>query len=67
MKTEELRKKDIQELNTLVIDLRKELSDLRFKKAANQLKSANKMGVIKRDIARMLTIIKENINTAQKK
>jgi large subunit ribosomal protein L29 len=64
MKTEEFRKKDISELEKMVYDLRKKLSDARFKFSANQVKNVKEVSVMKKDIARILTIIKETKNHA---
>jgi len=60
MKASELRKKDKKELGKTVQDLRKKLSDLRFKFTSGKLKNVKEAGNIKREIAQMLTIIKEN-------
>ena len=59
MKTQELRKKDSKELKKSVQDHTKKLSDLRFKFAANQLKNVKEIHTTKKEIARMMTIIKE--------
>jgi len=64
MKTEEFRKKDISELEKMVYDLRRKLSDARFKFSANQVKNVKEVSVMKKDIARILTIIKETKNHA---
>ena len=59
MKINELRKKDKKELEKSALDLKKKLSDIRFKKSSNKLKSTNEAKGIKKEIARMLTIINE--------
>ena len=59
MKTEELRKKNTKELNKMVEDLRKKLSDVRFRLSSNKLKNIQEVGNMKKEIARILTIIKE--------
>ncbi|MSU54233.1 MAG: 50S ribosomal protein L29 [Candidatus Staskawiczbacteria bacterium] len=59
MKNNELRKKDIKELQKSVLENTKKLSDLRFKLSSNQLKNVKEMHNTKKEIARMLTIIKE--------
>jgi large subunit ribosomal protein L29 len=59
MKIQELRKKDIKELKRIAQDHTKKLSDLRFKFSANQLKNVKEMHNTKKEIARILTIIKE--------
>ena len=62
MKTEELRKKDKSELKKLALELKKKLSDIRFKFSASQLKNVKERGNVKREIARVMTIIRENKN-----
>ena len=59
MKTQDLRKKDIKELQKSVQDLKKKLSDIRFKFSSNKLKNVKEMSNIRKEIARSLTIIKE--------
>ena len=59
MKTAELRKKNVTELKRTVAKLTKQLSDLRFKLAANQLKNVKEMHNTKKEIAQALTIINE--------
>jgi len=59
MKTAELRKKDKKELERTVQDIRKKLSDLRFKFSSNKLKNVKEISTLKKEIARILTVIKE--------
>jgi len=59
MKADELRKIDKKELEKSAKDLSKKLSDLRFKFSANQLKNVKEMHNTKKEIARILTVIKE--------
>jgi len=59
MKTQDLRKKDKKELEKLVYDLRKKLNDIRFKFSSNKLKNTKEIKNLKRETARILTIIKE--------
>jgi len=59
MKTAELRKKDKKELEKSVHDLRKKLSDLRFKFSSGKLKNVKEINNSKKEMARILTIIKE--------
>jgi len=60
MKTEELRKKDPKELAKSVTDLQKKLSESRFRFSSNQLKNVKEIHATKKEIARILTIIKES-------
>ena len=59
MKTAELRKKDRKELEKIVQELTKKLSDLRFKFSSGKLKNVKEINSSKKDIARILTILKE--------
>ena len=58
MKAAELRKKDKKDLEKNVLDLRKKLSDLRFKFSSGKLKNVKEMRNSKKEIARILTILK---------
>jgi len=62
MKAIELRKRDIKELGKMVQDLRKKLSDFRFKFSSGKLKNVKEMNNSKKELARILTIIKEKEN-----
>lgn len=59
MKTAELRDKNVLELNQLLKDLKDELFNLRFQHAINQLDNPMRLGEVKKDIARVMTIIRE--------
>ena len=59
MKTLELRKKDKKELEKTVLELRKKLSDLRFKFSSGKLKNVKEINNSKKEVARILTILKE--------
>ena len=66
MKTAELRDKNELELNQLLKDLKDELFNLRFQHAINQLDNPMRINSVKKDIARVMTIIKEKqLNDAQ--
>ena len=60
MKAIELRKKDKKELEKSVIDLQKRLNDIRFRLSANQLKNIKEVNNIKKDIARILTVLRQD-------
>lgn len=64
MNSEELRKQNTTELKKMVSDLQKRLSDARFRFSANQVKNVKEIGNMKKEIARILTIIKEIQNHA---
>jgi large subunit ribosomal protein L29 len=59
MKVLELRKKDKKELEKMVQDSRKKLSELRFKFSSNKLKNVKEISNLRKEVARILTILKE--------
>lgn len=59
MNANELRKLSIGELETKLADARHELMNLRFQQVTGQLTDTNRMRFVRRDIARMNTIINE--------
>jgi large subunit ribosomal protein L29 len=61
MKASELRKKDKKELAKSAQELRKKLSDLRFKFSSGKLKNVKEINQSKKEIARILTILHENV------
>jgi len=60
MKLKEMRSKSVQELNSLLLELLKEQFNLRMQKATNQLNQTHLLGKIRRDIARVKTLLAEN-------
>lgn len=59
MKANELRQKSIEELNTLGLERRRELFELRFKHYTGQLLDTASLRKARRDIARIETLIRE--------
>lgn len=59
MKATELRNLTIDELKKKEFDLRKELFNLRFQLAKGELQNVRRIRAVKKDIARILTIITE--------
>ena len=57
MKTEELRGKTPDELNTQLLELKKEAFNLRFQRASGQLENTARVRQVRRDIARIKTIL----------
>ena len=52
----DIRAKSADELNTMLLDLRKEQFNLRFQKATGQLEKTARVRQVRRDIARIKTI-----------
>ena len=62
MKATEIRAMSAAELQKKLTDLKDELFHLRFQLAINQLDNPHKITEVKRDIARVLTVINEAKN-----
>ena len=60
MKAAELRSLSDSELQERLADLKGELFNLRFQHAINQLENPGRIKEVKRDIARVKTILKAN-------
>ena len=59
MKANEVRKMSTSELEAKLVDLKKDLFFLRMQHATNQLDNPVKISLVKKDIARVQTIIRE--------
>ena len=57
MKAKELRDLTVKELNDKLLDYKKELFNLRFQQAINQLENPMRIKAVKKDIARVNTVI----------
>ena len=60
MKASEIRQLTAEELNTKLNDLKAELFNLRFQLAINQLENPMRISAVKKDIARVKTVIRAN-------
>ena len=59
MKASEIKEMTLVELNNKLVDLRKELFNLRFQHAVNQLDNPMRIKAVKKDSARVKTFIRE--------
>lgn len=59
MKAADLRAKTVDELRDSLLDLKKEHFNLRFQKASGQLENTARMRLVRRDIARIQTVLRE--------
>lgn len=65
MKAAEVREMSEDQLNAKLLDLKKEQFNLRFQKASGQLEKTTRIGEIRKDIARIKTILKQqSVKTA---
>ena len=59
MQAKELREMTAEELQAKLQELKKELFNLRFQHAINQLDNPHQMTEVKHDIARVMTVLNE--------
>ena len=59
MKASEIRKLSPKELDAKLLELKDELFKLRFQQAINQLENPMRINAVKKDIARVKTVIRE--------
>ena len=62
---EELRAKSAAELNNELVAAKKELFNLRFQNATNQLDNTGRIKEVRKNIARIQTVITEKANVAE--
>ncbi len=60
MRANDYREKSVNELNNELASLKQELFQLRFQLAINQLENPMRIKAVKKDIARVKTILREN-------
>ena len=59
MKAKMIHEMTDEELNTKLAELKEELFNLRFRHATGQLENPNVIATVKKDIARVKTVIRE--------
>ncbi len=60
----ELKAKSVAELNEELVSAKKELFNLRFQNATNQLDNTSRIKEVRKNIARIQTVITEKANAA---
>lgn len=64
MNADELRQKTPDQLRDQLVALKKEAFNLRFRKATNQLENTARMRQVRRDAARVKTVLNEKARAA---
>ena len=62
---EELKGQSVTDLNAQLVEAKKELFNLRFQNATNQLDNTSRIKEVRKNIARIQTIITEKAKVAQ--
>ena len=61
----DLKNKSVADLNNELVAAKKELFNLRFQNATNQLDNTSRIKEVRRNIARIQTVISEKANAEQ--
>ena len=67
MKVKEIREMQVEQLRSKLSDTREELMKLRFQQVTGQLTDSSRLRMLRRDIARMETILNQNLQSAAAK
>ena len=62
---EELKTQSVADLQAALVDAKKELFNLRFQNATNQLDNTARIKEVRKNIARINTVITEKVNVAE--
>jgi large subunit ribosomal protein L29 len=62
MKASEIREMSPQDRQQKLVDLKQELFNLRFQREVGQLENQQRIVQTKRDVARLLTVMREELN-----
>ncbi|MDD6826692.1 MAG: 50S ribosomal protein L29 [Oscillospiraceae bacterium] len=66
MKATDIKEMSVDEMNNKLEDLKQELFNLRFQLAVNQLENTARLKAVKKDIARIKTVLREQeLNSVQ--
>ena len=66
MKADELKTKTPDQLRDSLVALKKEAFNLRFQQATGQLENTARMRAVKRDVARIMTVLNQKAAAAAK-
>jgi large subunit ribosomal protein L29 len=61
MKAADLRTQTVDELNDQLVELKKESLNLRFQKASGQLEGTARVRIVRRDTARVRTVLGQKL------
>jgi large subunit ribosomal protein L29 len=64
MKTKEIRAMQVEQIRSKLADSREELMKLRFQQVTGQLTDTSRLRILRRDVARMETILNQALRQA---
>ena len=62
MKTSEIRKMSVEDINSKIIEIKNELFELRMKQATGTLEKPHMINALRKDVARLKTVLTEKLN-----
>jgi large subunit ribosomal protein L29 len=65
MKTKEIRALSADQIRVKILDTRQELVNLRFQQVQGRLTDTSRLRILRRDVARMETVLTEMSSTAE--
>ena len=62
MKASEIRKMSVEDINKKIAELKTELFELRMKQATGTLDKPHRINALRKDVARLKTVLTEKLN-----
>jgi len=62
MKTSEIRKMSVNDINNKIAEIKTELFELRMKQATGTLEKPHMINALRKDVARLKTVLTEKLN-----
>ena len=59
MKTSDIRKMSVEDINKKIVEIKTELFELRMKQATGSLEKPHMINALRKDVARLKTILRE--------
>ena len=67
MKTSDIRKMSTEDINKKILEIKTELFELRMKQATGTLEKPHMINALRKDVARLKTVLTEKINDGSEK
>lgn len=67
MKTSDIRKMSVSDINKKIVEIKTELFELRMKQATGSLEKPHMINALRKDVARLKTVLTEKQNDGSEK
>ena len=67
MKTSDIRKMSVEDINKKIVEIKTELFELRMKQATGSLEKPHMINALRKDVARLKTVLTEKQNDGSEK